>query len=337
METILVSIISDQTIPNLLIIKELSAEYDRQVFISTQRMEKEGKSRWIENAAGIVPGFTERIVVDENSWIDIEKKLKNYKWPENSVFLVNLTGGTKVMTLAVYAYFAKSGNRIIYVPIGKNCYEELYPHKNNRAVPIKTRLGVKEYLTAHGISYTQKTAFKKPFSELQKILKSYKNKGYDIENLFAGYPPEWKSYYTGEWFEEYLFYSIKKDLSLSRNEIVSGIKLNHNNNENSLKNDQELDIVFTCNNELYILEAKVSIGRSGLNKELLYQIMFKLSAINRNFGLRTYPFVITLADTNERSGDFRNDLLRKAGVLGIKKIIDRNELNNPGFSFKQII
>ncbi|MBW6536422.1 MAG: DUF1887 family protein [Mariniphaga sp.] len=337
MESILVSIISDQTIPNLLIIKELSGLYDRQVFISTPRMEKEGKSRWIENAASVAPGTTERIVVDENNWTDINEKLTNFNWPENAEYAVNLTGGTKVMTLAIYQYFAKPASHVIYVPIGKNCYEELYPNKNSLTVPIETRLNVKEYLIAHGISYTQKTEFKKRFDELKKIFKSYKNKGYNIDNLFDGYPAEWKNYFTGEWFEEYLFYFIKKDLTLDQDDIVSGVKLNHNENQYSLKNDQELDIVFTRNNELYILEAKVSIGRKDLKKDLLYQIMFKLSAVNKNFGLRSHPYVVTMANTEERSKDFQTDLLRKARVLGIKKIVDRNDLNNRNFSFKQII
>jgi hypothetical protein len=337
METVLVSIISDQTIPNLLIIKELAGDYHRQLSISTRKMELAGKSRWIEKAAGTEPGITERIVVDENNWIDIEEKLKNNNWPKNYVFLVNLTGGTKVMTLAVYEYFAKPGNRIIYAPIGKNAYEELYPNNNNHAALIKTRLNVKEYLTAHGISYTKKTAFKKPLTELKKILKSYKNKGYDIEKLFAGYPSEWKSYFTGEWYEEYLFYFLKRDLALNQDEIESGIKLNHNVNENSLKNDQELDIVFTCKNDLYIVEAKVSIGRNSLNKELLHQILFKLSAINKNFGLRSHALVITLAELNDRSEKFRRDLERKMKVLGIKKIIDRNQISDSHFTFKKMI
>ena len=337
MNTILVSVISDQTIPNLLIIKELEGKYSGRIFISTKKMEKAGKSGWIERAAGLMPDSVPRIIVDENNWVDIKKKLDVFVWPENSNFLVNLTGGTKVMTLAVYEFFAHSENQIVYVPIGKNKIEEFYPDKNRQAVPIKTKLNVNEYLIAYGISYTQKTDFKKQFDELKKILKSYKNKGFDIENLFAGYPSEWKSYFTGEWFEEYLYYSIKKDLELNQDEIVSGVKLNHNDYENSLKNDQELDIVFTFNNELYILEAKVSIGRKNLNKEQLYQIMFKLSAINKNFGLRSHPIVVTMANTEERSEDFRTDLLRKARVLGINKIVDRNDLNNRNFSFKQLL
>ena len=81
MESILVSIISDQTIPNLLIIKELADQYQSQVFITTKKMEEAGKSLWIEKAAGIESRSIKRIVVDENDWIDINEKLVNYNWP----------------------------------------------------------------------------------------------------------------------------------------------------------------------------------------------------------------------------------------------------------------
>lgn len=336
MDTVLVSIISDQTIPNLLIIKEFNKLYSSQIFISTKKMEEIGKSAWIEKAAGIEPGTIKRIIVDENDWDGIIKELQRTDWRQETGFLVNLTGGTKIMTLSVFEYFAKQGNQIIYVSIRENGYQELYPDKNNFSTPFETRLNLEEYFGAYGISFTQKSEFIKSYSEIKKILKSYKNKGYDIENLHKGYPAEWKNYFTGEWFEEYLYFFIKNELQLSDEHIATNIELNHSAIPVSSKNDLELDIAFTLNNELYIVEAKVSIGRKKLNKELLSKILFKLSAINKNFGLRSHSFVFTMANINEPPAEFETDLQRKMRVLGIRKIIHRDDFNQPNFSIGNI-
>ena len=336
MEPILVSIISDQTIPNLLIIKELAGKYHGQIFISTKKMEEAGKSFWIEKAAGINPGTIQRIEVDENNWTDINEKLTNFIWPENSKYIINLTGGTKVMTLAVYEFFSKPGNRVIYAPIGKNQYEELFPKRGLIPEKIEYRLNVWEYLTAFGINFIKKEVPGKSFAELKTIFKIFKNKGYDINSLNEGYPPEWKNYFTGSWFEEYLFYQVKDQLKINEGFIEMGVELMHFGETRISGNDQELDIVFTLNNELYLIETKVSLGKPPVKKETIHQTMFKLSAINKNFGLRSHASVITLADLNDRSENFRRDLKRKMKVLGINKLIDRNQLTESGFSFRDL-
>lgn len=337
MQTILISVISDQTIPNLLIIKEFEGQYPGQVFISTLKMESDGKSRWIELAAGLEPNSVSRVVVDENSWHDIKNKLQKYTWPENSRFLVNLTGGTKVMTLAVYEFFARPGNRIVYAPIGKNQFEELFPNRDLVPEKMFYRLNVSEYLSAYGISFIKKETPLKSLGELKTIFNSFKNKGYEINSLNDGYPPEWRNYFTGVWFEEYLFYQIKNELKLNEGFIELGVELMHFNETRTGGNDQELDIVFTLENELYLVEAKVSLGKPPVKKEAIHQIIFKLSAINKNFGLRSHASVITLADVNDRSENFRRDLERKMKVLGIKAIIDRNRLAETNFSFRDLV
>jgi hypothetical protein len=336
MQTILISLISDQTIPNILLIKELNGRFDQMVFISTSSMEKTGKSVWIEESAGIEKGSVPRLIVEENNWGDITRKLETYDWPAGSNFIVNQTGGTKVMTLAVFEFFSKPGNWIIYSSIGRNQYEELFPDRQAKAVAINYRLNLKEYLQGHGILYKYKIASRLPFEQLKTVFKKYRQCNYDINLLNDGYSGEWKNYYTGTWFEEYLYYKIRKDLNLNENAILMGVELMHFNQISRSGKDKELDIVFTFNNELYIAEAKVSIGRSGLKKDLLDQIMFKLSAINKHFGLRSHAMILTLADTNERSEIFNVDLMRKASVLGIEWIANRKEITNSNFSFHKL-
>lgn len=337
MKTILVSLISEQTIPNLLLIKEMEGNYEGQVFISTEQMEEEGRSCWIENAAGIEVNTIPRIIVNENNWRDIENKLRQYNWPRDVVFCINLTGGTKIMSLVIYEYFAFHGNQIVYIPIGKNVIEEIYPVKQKLLKVITTRLNPLQYLTAYGVRLNKKESTQKTYVELKQILKLYKSRGYDINLIIEEYPPEWKNYFTGGWFEEYLYYRIKSELNLSEEYINLGVELMHFNQVQVDKSDQEIDLIFTFENELYLIEAKVSLGINKLKTEVLHQYIFKLSAINKNFGLRSHPFLVTLADLNSRNDFFRADVFRKSKILGIRKIIDRNLLADNEFSFKQIL
>lgn len=334
MPRILVSIISDQTIPNLLVIKELEKEYDAQVFITTQKMEREGKSQWIEQAAGLEQHSVPRIVVNENKWPDIEERLRDYGWPHDATFIVNLTGGTKVMTLAIYAYFAQVGNRIIYMPIGVNQLEELYPNSSCHPVPVYCRLNLKEYLLAHGILYKSKEKPEKSHKDLQLILKEFRKAKFDVNALNADYDNEWKTYFTGTWFEEYLYYKVKFDLQLPEDAIFMSSSLMHFNQVNPSGSDKEIDILFTLGNELYIMEAKVSLGKPAKQKEMLDKIMFKLSAVNKHFGLRSHAYVVTLADVHNGSVATKEHLLRKSKVLGITAITDRSELLSDDFSFR---
>jgi len=83
MKSVLVSVISAQTLPNFLLIKELRGLYSSMVFISTMEMEGRGndsmsRSRWIERAAGLAEGSTPRVIVKEDSWLDIQQKLQDF-------------------------------------------------------------------------------------------------------------------------------------------------------------------------------------------------------------------------------------------------------------------
>lgn len=322
MSTILVSIISEQTIPNLLLIKELEGQYDDMLFITTKRMEDTGQSRWIEKAADIIENSVKRVIVDPDSIENVTNTLKQ-EVQLNVEFIVNLTGGTKPMSLAIYQYFTKPKNRIVYLPIGKNEIKEFYPAE--AITCINYRLNLKEYLSAYGIFFESlpKEAIKQ-FDLLKQILRMYKLNGFNSQDVSKEYTSSDANFFTGIWFEQYIYHLLIKQLNLRDNDIETDLKINNFKEKQRAGADNQLDIAFTHNNELYIVEAKVSIGKEKLNKSNLENILFKLSAINRNFGIKSHPYVVTLADLTIESTNFRVDLERKLRVLGIVKIEDRN-------------
>ncbi|WP_449243776.1 Card1-like endonuclease domain-containing protein [Desulfobacca acetoxidans] len=156
MPTCLVSLVSDQTIPNIL--AALHFNPDLLLFISTNAMENKGKSQAILNTLqmrGLDYSLrAHTLKVDENSIIDLQSKVTHWleNFPDEINFIVNLTCGTKIMSIAAYDLFSDFGSTMIYLPIPKNEYLIPFPKRRPREpVPIPNRLTVAEYLAAYGI------------------------------------------------------------------------------------------------------------------------------------------------------------------------------------------
>ncbi|MFH2096916.1 MAG: hypothetical protein ABIJ16_14495 [Bacteroidota bacterium] len=66
MNKILVSLVSDQTIQNVLFAKEIGM-VEKHIIVSTESMEKLNKSQWIINALNLKSENYEKIIVVEDS------------------------------------------------------------------------------------------------------------------------------------------------------------------------------------------------------------------------------------------------------------------------------
>lgn len=326
MPTILISLISDQTVPNLLLIKELEGSYESMVFISTPNMEKYGKSGWIEVAAGIEQGTVPRIVVEENNWCDITDKLASYNWPFDSKFIVNQTGGTKVMTLAVFDFFAKLESTIVYVPIGKNQYEELYPRHDIKGVEINYRLNLNDYFLVHGLHFEAVNDFIFHPSKTKQFFSTFQSRNFsfrqmpEIINSHQFETEKERCYYGGVWFEEFVYHLLLQKLHLQPHQIGMNVKLFRNPGETH--HDNEYDVVFTKDNSLYIIECKASSGSCYTIKDKMNNYLYKLGAVTRDFGLRVNSFIFTLTDVKQIAKQKSDGIERRRKILGIKAILD---------------
>lgn len=133
---ILVSLVSEQTIPNILV----AAYYKPGIlwFISTERMERERKTECIEKTLrlkGLLSSTKniEKIIVDQDSLTDCINKIESLieKVSYEVEYIVNITGGNKVMALATYEVFREIGQKVIidYIPLGKNELVQIFPRK----------------------------------------------------------------------------------------------------------------------------------------------------------------------------------------------------------------
>jgi hypothetical protein len=159
MNKILVSLVSDQIIPNLLAIHHFQPV--ELLFITTDAMEKKDKFRaTMETLCMLGLDYPEnrvqKLVVKEDSILDCHRKIEEWMaGREDGEFIVNFTCGTKIMSIAVYEFFKDYGSRMIYIPIPKNEYIMPFPKKAHaHPEPLPLRLSVPQYLTACGLKVT---------------------------------------------------------------------------------------------------------------------------------------------------------------------------------------
>ena len=182
MKTTLISLISDQTIPNVQFIKE--KKVDSHIFVTTKGMESKGVSEWIIKACKLTEIYVDSVEVAPFSYDDVQRKLQE-RLNDDDRYIVNLTGGTKIMSLAVNDLLRDYSAEMYYLTGQKN-YIKIFPGKEKPTFQLASNLSLEEYLFACGfeISKNPSPSFDLPVSE--SIFAYYLNsfdKAIDVEPL----------------------------------------------------------------------------------------------------------------------------------------------------------
>lgn len=333
MNRVIVNIISEQTIPNYLFIKEMFQIGDKLLFISSQKFAE--RIEWIKQSLGYVNCTIESILFqdgEEERWKDMESKLQVQLSSECS-YIVNLTGGTKYMSLLVQNVFERYNSLFFYIPFPKN---ELLKLSENDSIALDYRLTVKEYFSNYNVTFTEKKLVKGEaycdyffnrfvdgtlnFKAID-LLRSYRNikkkmAVYSLETCMStekkpridglsdflsnidflmeesGYLNRGEiEYLTGGWFEEYLYYKIKKYISPQDIKLGVLIKRTENTNQN------DLDVVFISGNKLFVIECKTGI----LGEKMFNETVYKATAIKEAvLGLSANTFIVSLAPKDDK-------------------------------------
>lgn len=343
---VLVSIVSEQTIPNYIFIKQMYQKGDGLIFISSKKMQV--KIEPIVNAlhyedCSVIPIIFEKDN-DEERWHSLSKQIEKYL-DKGVKYVVNLTGGTKYLSLATQKLFENYNSDFYYIPYPKN-YLLSPKFEDDVPILIDKRVSVSEYMSLYNLKtknkqiniskeYTQKffnffvTGFLYPddFSIIDS-LRVYRNKRNiridDIENLktdeiVKGKKEQIKGlkdfltkiefnttiegqlskyeiqYITGGWFEEYVFHLISE--YIKPDDIQIGVEILRTVSTNM----NDLDIVFTLGNKLFVIECKTG----GINKQSLFnQIVYKASALKEYLlGLSARSYIFSLSDEDKELTD----------------------------------
>lgn len=362
---ILISLVSHQTIPNVLFIKEQEG-IDFHVFISTPEMEKKGVTKRIIEACRDKIANTKTIEVDEYNLKEFEVNIEHNFLPEtDSEVYLNITGGTKIMSLGAYTYFTRKYpyTKVFYLDGGKNQFRQVYPPIENNIVPHHYKIDLSTYLIANGVKDGANRNYE--FEDIIKRNKTHKNletssklleiflnnREHNIikvinflhlndlrekqlkldeypafNNHYAdlirfGFEPVNKSkgllstketkYLTGDWFEEYVLFTIKELFGFDGPEIAMGVHIYREGSPN------EIDILFVYKNSLYFIECKTSISVDGkINNSLYNETLYKAAALKNDFGLYVNTYLFCTDDLETLTENQKN----RAKYLGINLV-----------------
>jgi hypothetical protein len=386
MKTCLVSLVGLHTIPNILLAMHLRPDFI--LLISTPSMEQRGKSRAILETLKLHGlDYSRRhhqVEVDENSIIDLQGKVNSWlaKVSEDFDFIVNLTTGTKLMSIAAYDLFNDYGSTMLYMPLGRNGYIIPFPKRRpSQSYLIHQRLTVAEYLTANSfkiinamhlqdnrnlaLSRWELTYFifdhylavyplLNFFSTfLRPLERQIIKHGYEFSGIFNReneeqeyllnklgfscegrnvskqiYEPEW-NYMRGGWLEERLFLAVLDALP-----EVTDVQLSIQAQGPS-GNDNEFDIVFTVDNNLYLVECKSLSKGNDCAGSTINDFLYKLGSLRQQFGLRAGAFLATMGtEVLDDQGRTKASLVERCLQLNIE-IIPLLQVRNPESYFHE--
>ena len=350
----LVSIISAQAVPNYVFIKDFLNEGDKLLFFTSSSPNMNKSLDYILSTLNISKDDVTVKPLSEESWPQMCKEIETTIEPGGE-YLVNTTGGTKYMSMAVSEIFEKHGNAsFLYIPYPKNVYLKT----NGEEIPIKHRVSIKEYMgITKGVEYSVKKCTqerdyvfrlfgyyqemtREELEILEKIRTNFraqkctiddvaevsngathkitnagksKEKRYDfeqIENLDnflkkIEFPCKTENklskeeieFLTGGWYEEYMYYLIEEKIEPDDIELGVFIKQSINTNTN------DLDVVFTKGNKLYVIECKTAIsGTAYMGEESMFkEISYKAATLKATLlGLPSNSYICSLSESDER-------------------------------------
>ena len=293
----IICLLSDQPIPNLLFIRHVQQPNDKFIFLSTAEMEGKHKSTALIQALGVEnihlkDGTCTVKTISPFSPLDINSKLESLRSQlRNQQILLNITGGTKIMSQVCFQFFSTVPNTTIYYwPDSNNKLLTLFPDYREMSIANTPLITLNDYLLAHGYSSTQikledtEQAANQIWQNLLKAGDAQK-----VPEIEKARNPSYieadKAFLTGGWFEEWLYYRLKEKYQLANNQIALSVQLHDEFGNRPDMPARELDVVYVHNHSLYFWEAKV-YTMSAIKNAVIMKDLFKLSAVRQMLGLK---------------------------------------------------
>ncbi|MDR3129375.1 MAG: DUF1887 family protein [Tannerellaceae bacterium] len=345
MNRTIVNIISEQTTPNFLFIKEMFQPEDELLFITSRKYEE--RITWIMQAVGYTEPFhnIKKIILGEGAEEDWTQMYTSINGSISDVkhYIVNLTGGTKYMSLAVLSIFEKLNANFYYIPFPKNVILRIFPGTTTHVsekYSLKHRMTVEEYMKNYsnpvkGSPLSQDVVYTKKFfgcfiegkveHKIISSLREYRNTNKNPKTTDIHIIPKLNDllqaiefpikkedilskdevkYLIGGWFEEYIYNRILE--TLNPNDIKLGLHISPQKNHQN-----ELDVVFTYGNKLFVVECKTGIDDERMFKDTVYKAT---SIKNALLGLSANTFIFSLSKSDSTQMNKFGDTAKAMGI-----------------------
>ncbi len=318
--TILVTIVSKQTIPNILFIKEKQQAVDKFVFINTAYTVEGKFSKRIEKVCRIKAVDVVNVqVAEEDTWAirkAIADRLQEEELSLQDKYLVNITGGTKLMMLGVQSFFnEKTTNAEFYYIAFPNTtkYQKLHLNQSPEWFDLSNRINLEDYLLAHGINIASKQeALFKSFEYTKELTLLDMENNKTRKKQDREHTEDDKRYYQWNgFFEEYMYAMFKTHLQLDDAQIGLSVKTLQPITDVTDDADHEIDIMFVYENHLYVVECK-----TGIREKLFEEMVFRLYSIKERLGFSS-GYIALLQEFRDTQNQLPPLLAKKAKPSGI--------------------
>ena len=344
MKNLIVCILGYRMVPNIQFIKEMRSAGTQYLFISNPEMEEDYIREYIKDAFEIDNNELPPIIVDKYSAEALERELMKRDFEKFDRILLNASEGTPVMLNIAMEFFKDFAADIFFIPDTIDYMIQIFPKRKRGMININKKIGLKEYVTSHGLelggaelsgfsmSYIKKylnlyIGHESPRWRLLPVLRNYRYRrmkqkissfaGLDVFLKEIDFPLSDKKgeyisgneicFLTGDWFEEYIYYNIKDELGLSDNDIKTGVSLTKEGTMN------EFDVMFFYNGKLYTIECKTSIKNKESN--IMTDTIYKVKALQNNLGYYSDSNIFTLSSREQ--GDVRREHIERGQVFNI--------------------
>lgn len=339
--------VSGQTPPNILCIREMET-MDCYVFIYTAQVETQLEA--IIRTIGIPDKKVRAIPVDAISIQQIYLSLSKEIWNTEDEYIINLTGGTKVMALTAFQFFVEYPHtRMVYLGSRDKTYQFIYP-SIEEAKPLEYSMNIKEFLSAYSLQIKQSMSgltFAPDLTQAHyhrfienslkdtkayEVIRNLKNRPLNEHGRIALPMDECdalaslgfmrtsqtsisvreKEYLEGKWLEEYVYNTIRAAGNLADDCLALGLEIDYGTHN-------ELDVFFIYKNTPYYFECKTNISNGGKFSQSIY----KMTALRDALGIDLKPVLVVLADVEKKFGKYFSDNPFLRAEKHKVKVIDR--------------
>lgn len=198
---------------------------------------------------------------------------------------VNITGGTKLMTIAAWECFQRPGDRIYYIDIRDDSLRWLYPQAG--AQPVSDRITLEGYLLAHGWRVSEQYPLRRDTPDAA-VLAQARQRAHQLARSLKPHRSD-----GGHWLEDWVFAQVQalQQGDTKIQDCARQFRLQPCEEGSSSGIYNEIDIAVLRDNTLYVIECKTGqAGRGGEAAKAIYKLA---QLVERLGGLRGRGVLVT--------------------------------------------
>lgn len=303
MARILVSIVTENNLPNYLFIKQMEkdeGQFDQLIFMITDSIKEHKHDLRLFSALGLpeerIRG-SRRITLDSEDYkANVEKLEAKFPPATGDTYTVNLTGGTKALAQSVHDAFAKCDSR--FFTISQNG-KKIFDFQADEPKDVTLSITLVHYLAMYGMKIAEGTADKRHASDDSK---------------------------------DACYFKIKRDLGLTDDYISFDAELWEKDKGNE-STHYLVDMMFINPRTNELCTVKCVIGDK-TKTDNVRRALYNTAATSRFLGLRVSAYIFWMRRLTGIGENAIPKLRDDVRLFGLKGVVTKEDFARPDYLIK---